>query len=120
MDNQDNSLTVLVVGNIEDFLAQKHKLPEIADTVFCEISDLDQEFMEAHKPDIILSPLVTSQFDVMELAITLDQLDFAGRFRAITAPLPNPELISTEIRFECPALDFDLIILQPNQILRSI
>ncbi|WP_456391321.1 hypothetical protein [Profundibacter sp.] len=90
------------------------------DTVFCGINDLSTEFITKHQPDVILSPLVTSKFDVIELAIKLDQLNYEGRFRAITAPLPNPDIILSEIRFECPALDFDLIVLQPDQSLRTV
>lgn len=120
MIRERHYLSILVVGNIEHFLANKRDLPEIADTVFCGINDLSAEFIAKYQPDVILSPLVTSKYDVIELAIKLEQLNYEGRFRAITAPLPNPDIIVSEIRFECPALDFDLIVLQPDQSLRAV
>lgn len=113
-------LTVLVVGNTDQFEAAEPKLPNCHDTLFCVISDLTPAFLELHKPNVVLSPLVTSQHDILELAIVLDKLNFEGQFRVLVAPLPNPEVIVSEVRFECPALDFDLITVQPNPNLKSV
>lgn len=114
------NLSIVVIGNIDHLLACEHELPKISNTIFCSIHDLTADFLNTHQPDVILSPLMTSQFDVLELAIKLDQLNFEGRFRAITSPLPDPYMVLSEIRFECPALDFDLIVLPPGQNLRSV
>ncbi len=116
----DKNMTILVVGNIEQLLTTVPEVQLGSGTVFCGINDLTPAFLELHKPQIIISPLVTSQYDVMELAVRLDQLDFVGRFRALTAPLPNPEIILGEIKFECPALDFGLLIVPPGQSLYSV
>ena len=113
-------LSLLVVGNIENWLGPDRELPQFKDTIFCAYKDLSLEILNKHQPSVILSPLVTSQYDVLELAVKLDQMNFSGRFRAITAPLPAPEIIMAEIRFECPALDFDLIVMQPDQNLHSV
>lgn len=112
--------SILVVGNIDPWLDANNELPLIKDTIFCVFSDMNAAFIEQHRPDMILSPLVTSQFDVMDLAIKLDQINYEGCFRAICAPLPDPEIILAEVRFECPALDFDLIVVNPKQNLRSV
>lgn len=120
MTEPNTYLSLLVVGDIKHWLGPDSKLPQFKDTIFCIYKDLSLDLLNRHQPDVILSPLVTSQYDVMELAIKLDQMNFAGRFRAITAPLPAPEIILSEIRFECPALDFDLIVVQPDQNLRSV
>lgn len=120
MIRTNRSKSILVVGNIGPWLNANNELPLIKDTVFCVFSDLTAAFVEHHCPDMILSPLVTSQFDVLELAIKLDQLGFEGSFRAICAPLPNPEVILADVRFECPALDFDLIVVNPEQNLRIV
>lgn len=120
MSYVDNNMTVLVVGNIGLLFATMPELPLSSGALFCVIDDLTPAFLERHNPQIIISPIVTSQYDVMELAVRLDQLNFEGQFRALSAPLPNPEIIISEIRFECPALDFDLIVVQPGQGLYSI
>lgn len=114
------NLTILVVGNTDQFLSAKPKLPACSDTLFCVISDLTPAFLEKHKPNVVLSPLVTSQHDILELAIVLDRLNFEGQFRVLVAPLPNPEVILSEVRFECPALDFDLITVQTDPDLKSV
>lgn len=115
-----DSLSIIFIGNTDGWMDSDTVLPKMANTKTCSIQDLTHAFFAEYRPDIVLSPLVTSQFDVLELAIKLDQLNFEGRFRAITAPLPAPEIILSEIRFECPALDFDLIVLQPGQNLRTV
>lgn len=115
-----DSLSILFVGNIDHWMDANSILPQMANTKICTIDELTPELFNNHHPDIVLSPLVTSQFDVMELAIKLDHLNFEGQFRAITAPMPNPEIILSEIRFECPALDFDLIVLPTGQNLRPV
>ena len=120
MTELGNNITILVVGNIEQLLNSERDLTQYADTVFCVIKDLTPAFLVIHQPDVILAPLVTSQYDVMELAIKLDQLNFEGRFRALTAPLPDPDIIMSEVRFECPALDFGLIVVTPGQKFRSV
>lgn len=120
MTYTDNNLTILVVGNVELLLSAEPKLPRSSDTIYCVIADLTKAFLEHHQPHIILSPLVTSQYDVMELAILLDRLNYTGRFRVLTAPLPDPSIILDEVCFECPALDFDLIYVEPGRKLRSV
>lgn len=116
----DKKLTILVVGYVEQFLNAEPRLPHCSDTIYCVITDLTPAFLELHQPSIILSPLVTSQYDVLELAVLLDDLDYSGRFRALTPILPDPEIIVDEVRFECPALDFDLIYVEQAKKLRSV
>lgn len=120
MPNIDNKLTILVVGNIEQYLSAKPNLPFCRDTIYCVIDDLTSAFLDQHQPNVVLSPLVTSQHDIVELAIVLGKLNYTGLFRAIVAPLPNSDVIFNEIKFECPALDFELITVRPNSKLRSV
>ena len=111
---------ILVVGNIADWHEAGRVLPQISHTEFCEFSDLTAAFLARHLPDIILTSLVSAQFDVLDLTLALDELDYKGRVRAITPQLPNPDIILREVRFACPALDFDLIMIQPGPMLRSV
>jgi len=115
----NHNLTILVVGNVEQFLAAKPKLPFCRDTLYCCIKELTSVFLELHQPNVVLSPLVTSQFDIVELAVVLEQLSYKGQFRALAAPMPNPELILKEVKTQCPELDFDLITVRPNPKLVS-
>ena len=45
----------------------------------------------------------------MDLAQVLDGLGFRGRYRAMSAQVPQPELIRREVKACCPQLDFDLV-----------
>lgn len=116
--NQD--LLILVVGDITLWRASGRALPQIAHTKFCEFSDLDHTFLKNHQPDIILTPLVSIEFDIWDMAVVLDDQNYEGRVRAMTPPLPNPDIILGEIRFEFPALDFDIIEVRPGPYLRSV
>lgn len=118
MTHANNNVTILVVGGIEQLLSGKPEIALLSDTVFCNINDLTPALLEHHQPHIILSPLVTAQFDVIDLAVLLGQLSFEGRFRALTAALPDPDIVLNEVRLECPALDFDLIIVRPGRKIR--
>jgi len=120
MDEVRDNLLVLVVGHVDPWLMTGHAMPETNNTMFCTYDDLTEKFLLDLKPDVILSTLVCAYFDMMELAIKLDQLNYEGRVRAITTPLPDPDLILREIRFECPALDFDLIEVTAEKTLRCV
>ena len=120
MRNDFTDVSVLVIGDIGPWLDIENKLPQINNTVVCLYDDLTLEFMETHRPDMVLSPLISSRYDVLDLAQKLSDMDFAGRLRVICAALPNLELISTEVRFEYPDIDFDLIVVKPSHTLRSV
>lgn len=120
MDHTGNNLTILVVGNIGQYLSEKPNLPFCSDTIYCVFDDLTSAFLEQHQPHVVLSPLITLQHDIIELAVVLDKLNYAGQFRAIVAPLPEPDVIYNEIKIECPALDFDLITVRPSPNFRSV
>ncbi len=77
---------------------------------FIEFRELNAELLETLTPDIVLSPLLCSSFDCMDLAQVLDGLGgFRGRYRAMSAQVPQPELIRREVKACCPRLDFDLV-----------
>jgi len=114
MTRDNESLIILVVGNIEHWHASGRELPRIAQIEFCAFSDMTQNLLSRLQPEIILTPLLCEGFDVLDLVYLLEALNFTGRVRAITPMLPNPELLLREIRFECPALDFDLFQVRPG------
>lgn len=97
------ALNVLVVGPP---LAQP--LPEtvgrVTVTAFASVTD---EYLRRCRPDYVISPLVTRDFDAIELACALDLAGFSGRYRATTGALPDRALIRQEISACCPGLDFD-------------
>ena len=59
--------------------------------------------------DFVVSPLVTEQFDAMELAHQLSLGGYRGRYVVVTPALPDPAIIRREIAQHCPGLTVDLI-----------
>lgn len=68
------------------------------------------DLMERFQPHFVVSPILTSRFDILDLGQKLWQLRFAGAYRVLTdAPLPNPEIVLREVRLHCPGLDVDIL-----------
>lgn len=100
---------LLAVGEMSGWHMRGDGLPQDSAITFIEFRELTAELLEALTPDIILSPLMCSSFDCMDLAQMLEGLGFAGRYRAIDSQIPQPDLIRREVQDLCPQLDFDLV-----------
>lgn len=120
MNFDSANFLMLVIGDIRIWKSAGRTLPEIENTHFCGFDDLNLEFLTQLNPDLILSSLMSSEFDLMDLVKRLDELDFVGRVRILTTPLPDVEIILSEVRFEHPCIDIDLIEMPPKSKLRGI
>jgi len=120
MAKVNENLLILVVGNIDQWISSGRDLPNIAHTQFCAYSNLSADLLAYLQPDIILCPLLCEHFDILDLVGILDELNYSGRIRAMSPPMPNPDIILREISFEYPAMDFDLIEVQPGPKLRPV
>lgn len=70
--------------------------------------DIGWALLARLSPGLILSPLIFGRLDVLDLAGRLATLDYRGRYRAVSPPLPRPEVICAEVARQAPGLDFDL------------
>ena len=70
---------------------------------------LDNALLARMQPDLVLSPLVSSRFDCMDLAQFLSDAGYDGAYRAISPRLPQPGVVRRELWAMCPGLNFDLI-----------
>ena len=86
-------------------------MPVLDGFQFITISDLSADLVRKADPEIILSPLVADDFDVVDVAEKLVLLGFQGRYRAIAPSLPDARLVLEEVRSFAPQLDFDLLLL---------
>jgi len=120
MTKINENLLILVVGNIDQWISSGRDLPDIAQTEFCAYSNLSADLLAHLRPDIILCPLLCEQFDILDLVRVLDSLNYAGRIRAMSPPMPNPDIILREVQLEYPKLDFDLIEVRPGPKLRPV
>lgn len=67
--------------------------------------------MAALRPELVLAPLLTTRFDILDLAKRLERFGFTGKLRAYSTPLPNIDFIRQEVRAAHPQLDFDIFTL---------
>lgn len=71
-------------------------------------------------PALILSLLVTPDFDALDLARMLSENCYRGRYLALVDSLPNPTLIRREVAAQSPGVNFDVIILDGSSPLHSL
>lgn len=77
--------------------------------VLVDFSDLTQETLLHHDPSMIVSTIIGSSFDCVDVARTLADADYLGCYRIVSGPLPRPEVVLHEMRGSFPSLDIDLI-----------
>lgn len=109
MTFDDTDMVFLVVGDIDSLKLSGLKLPQIDNFHFCAIEQVNQIFIARLKPDVILSSLITKQFDIVDLIDILNTINYCGQVRAISTALPDTQLICSEIQSAYPAIDFDLL-----------
>jgi hypothetical protein len=71
-------------------------------------------------PDLVLSPLLTPQFDALDLARILSQCGYRGRYLALVDRLPSANLIRREVAAQSPNINFDVIVLDGSSPIHSL
>ena len=99
---------MLVIGQKSEW-ADPGIAAEVADYHYVDFSDLDHVLMARIEPDTVVSSLFGRGFDAIDIAKQLHQLEFTGRYRALTGNLPNPDMIRREVAQVAPGLDFDVL-----------
>ncbi|MFN4098599.1 MAG: hypothetical protein ACK4GT_02365 [Pararhodobacter sp.] len=61
------------------------------------------------QPDAIIAPLIASDWDIVDLGITLQDMGYCGDLYALTRPLPRAELVLREVGAICPRLTVRLL-----------
>ncbi len=100
---------VLVVADLIRWQDQGRTLPVSQNLRFIDFAELTAELVAQFSPDIILSPLVETTFDVVDVACLLAQMGYEGPYRAVSDALPNARAVSLEIRTSAPSVDFDIV-----------
>lgn len=113
MGDSTETILILIVGDVQRWVDLGRDLPQIAQITYCEFSDLTKDLLNKHRPHHIFSPLVSENFDIIDLAVRLQKLRYGGALRALIPNLPNPQYILSEILALCPDLDVDLIEVTP-------
>ena len=105
------SARILVIGNLGRWTSEGRITSALRDFDFLELDAVSTERLAEFAPDIILSPLVADDFDVIDVVDKLTACGFQGRYRVIAEDLPDQDLIRREVRGHAPTLDFDLLLM---------
>lgn len=103
--------TMMIVGTVRYWKKAARLLPQDAGLEFVDYSEVTANKIASIEPDLVLSALVSPEFDALDLAEKLAEAGYQGRYRAITSVLPNPKVVKAEIGSIAPDLDFDIFIL---------
>ncbi|GGL77747.1 hypothetical protein [Wenxinia marina] len=100
---------LLVVGTPDQWAAA-----DIADAdrnwlALCPFADLDTCTLDEWNPDLVVSHLLSAEYDVIEVARRLNELGYAGSYVAIWRRVPNPAVIKAEVRQVAPGLPFEVL-----------
>ncbi len=104
--------TTLIVGSCTPMMPRPTKGSATGTSTHLETvewHDLDQLMLTMIEPDLVVSPLVSDDFDCVDLAFRLTRLGYRGRYVALTEGLPHPAIVRREVRSLCPHLDFDIV-----------
>jgi hypothetical protein len=81
-----------------------------SDIEVVDFSAVTADLLRSFDPHFVVSPILTSGFDILDLGTRLWQLRYRGAYRVLTeVSLPNPGLVLREVRGQCPGLDVDLL-----------
>lgn len=106
----EKHLVVLAVGDLSNWRSSGRNLPWDSQITFADFVEVDRHMIENLGPDVVLSPLLCSKFDCLDLAQALYSAGYGGRFRIMSPKLPNPGIVLAEARSMCPGLDVEFII----------
>jgi hypothetical protein len=87
-----------VIIAIEPVDCDDSAFPAGAQIVRIPFRALTKPFLVETKAVLVLGPLVSPQLDAMQIAERLGELGFKGTLRLMGPTLPNPALVSREIR----------------------
>lgn len=80
----------------------------------------DEALSGPEAPTLVLSPLLTPEFDALDLARMLSQGGYRGRYLALVARLPSANLIRREVAQQSPNINFDVIVLDGSPPLHPL
>lgn len=101
----------LIIGDLKRWKSEGRRFPLLNGIQFVAINQLTAEVIAKQSPELVLSPLVSGEFDVMDVAILLSDMGFTGLYRAIATDVPDTKLIKQEVCNIAPSLNFDLLIM---------
>jgi len=100
---------MLVIGSLARWRARGRELPQLDGFHYIDFVELTAMRVADIQPDVILSALVSDDFDAVEVATVLQEIGFDGRYRVIAQGLPNPQVVRSEVSRAAPDVDFNIL-----------
>lgn len=97
---------MIVLGDLSDW---NQPTPACDGIYFHEVSELDASLLFSRQPDIIISPLFNRSADALEIALLLGTLSFQGRYLVVSDHVPDPALVTRDLRHAAPQLDVQVV-----------
>ena len=107
---EDQTVATLAVGDSDEWIQSGHQMPRGSSIQFVSIDAVNESLLERLCPTVVISPALSKRFDCIDLAQKLANLNYTGRYRAVSHELPNPGMVEREIRQLCTRLDFAILI----------
>lgn len=79
--------------------------------IYTHFALLTRDMIERLAPVSIIAPLIADHFDILDVALFLQQIRFPGDLRILSRPLPRADLVMAEIRALCPDVSITLLSL---------
>ena len=105
---QGRPVSVLAVGDPDEWNQQGHQPPRDGGIEFVSFEQLTEAILAHISPKIICSPVLARAFDCIDLARLLNSFEYTGPYRAVSKDVPRPEVIEREVKQLFPELDFEI------------
>ncbi len=95
--------------------ALERRLPRLvmdaAEDVIAANLDIVPQILRDDPPEMVVSPLISSRFDAVELAVELRKAAFRGKLVVVCDKLPDPALIRQELENQASGFSVSLLVL---------
>lgn len=105
---RQTDLTLLVLAGSAAGELSADEWTELDGAVAIEYAQLSVEALEELNPNVVMTALVSPGFDCTDVARVLQDAEFSGELRVMSGPLPDPKVVSNELRRNFPTLDIDI------------
>lgn len=100
--------TILLIDAAEA-LSLLSPRPDRQAVILTRMRMLSESMLANVRPDAIIAPLITADYDIVDLGILIEELGHSGDLYALTRPLPRAELVIREVSAVCPRLNVRLL-----------
>ncbi|GAB4268231.1 MAG: hypothetical protein Kow0013_18890 [Pararhodobacter sp.] len=101
--------SVVLVVDATNALATLSPQPGRQSVVVTRKSMLSSQMIKTIQPDAVVGPLISEDWDIVDLGLELEALGYRGDLFVVTKPLPRAELVIREVGAVCRGLTVHLL-----------